>query len=120
MKAIVKFLLECMFKNMKENNNPTNSLKARAIDGIHLKFVSNTQGGHELMNLSTGQIIKRRQVSTVPITNNVIKCAHRMVNHGKVPDRLKIKSKTGVILHDNTWLPGVHYSTTNEDKEEEM
>jgi hypothetical protein len=46
MKSIVRFLLECM-------------LKARAIDGIYLRFVSNTQGGHEIMNLSTAQIIRR-------------------------------------------------------------
>jgi hypothetical protein len=37
-----------------------------------------------------------------------------------MPDGLKIMSKTVVILHDNAWLPGVHYSTTNEDKKEEL
>jgi hypothetical protein len=35
-----------------------------------------------------------------------------------MPDGLKIMSKAGVILHDNAWLPGVHYSTTKEDNEE--
>jgi hypothetical protein len=51
-----------------EENKPTYSLKARAIDGIYLRlFVSNTQEGHEIMNLSTGQIIRRRKVSIVPM-----------------------------------------------------
>jgi hypothetical protein len=94
-------------------------LKARPIDGIYLRFL-NTQGGHEIMNLSTGQIIRRRQVSIVPMTTHVIECVHRMANCEKIPDRLRVMSKAGVILHDNAWLPGVIYSTTNEDKEEEM
>jgi hypothetical protein len=37
-----------------------NSLKARAIDCINLRLLSSTQGGHEIMNLSTVQIIRRR------------------------------------------------------------
>jgi hypothetical protein len=53
------------------------------------------------------------------MTNHVIECVHRIANREKMPDGLKIMSKTGEILHDNAWLPGVHYSTINEDKEEE-
>jgi hypothetical protein len=43
-----------------------------------------------------------------------------MENREKMPDGSKILSKTGMILHDDAWLPGFHYSATNEDKLEEM
>jgi hypothetical protein len=48
-----------------EENNPTNPLKFTEIDGIYLRYLSNAQGVHEIMILSTGQIIRRRQVSMV-------------------------------------------------------
>jgi alpha-galactosidase/6-phospho-beta-glucosidase family protein len=31
----------------------------------------------------------------------------------------KIMSKTGVLLHENSYLPGLYYSTTDRDKEED-
>jgi hypothetical protein len=78
-----------MYVQAHEENNQKNSLKARAIDGIYLRFVSNTQGGHDIMNLSTGQIIRRRQVSMVPMTNHVIECIHRIANREKNARRIK-------------------------------
>jgi hypothetical protein len=44
-----------------DENDPTNSMKSRAIDGVYLSFLSNLQGGHEIMNLMTGQVIKRNR-----------------------------------------------------------
>jgi hypothetical protein len=61
-------------------------LKSRDINGIYLIFLSNAQGGHEIMNLSTGQIIRRRQVSMVPMTNHVIERVHRVANREKMPE----------------------------------
>jgi hypothetical protein len=102
-------VIECFHRmaNREEmtEGNPTNSLKARAIDCIYLRFLSNTQGGHEKMNLSTVQIIRRRQVRMVPMKTHVIKCVHIMANREEMTEGLKIMFKTGVILHDNAWLP---------------
>jgi hypothetical protein len=82
-----------MYVQAHEENNPKNSLKARAIDSFYLRFATNTQIGHEIMNLSTGQIIRRRQVRIVLMTNHVIECIHRMANREKMPDGLKIYQK---------------------------
>jgi hypothetical protein len=40
-----------------EENEPSNSMKARALDGIYMRYMSNDQGGHEILNLATGEII---------------------------------------------------------------
>ena len=40
-----------------QENKPSNTLEARAIDGIYLRPVMNKQGGHEVMNLATGLVI---------------------------------------------------------------
>ncbi len=41
-----------------QDNDPTNMNLARTIDAIYLQpNVNVTQGGHELMNLSTGEVI---------------------------------------------------------------
>jgi hypothetical protein len=51
---------------------------------------SNTQGGHEIMNISTGHIVRRRQVKQVPMTTHDIICIQRMADDKKIPDGLKI------------------------------
>jgi hypothetical protein len=53
--------------------NPTNSTQARVINGIYIRTLSSAQGGHEVFNVSTGDVIQRRNVTIVPITGEVIK-----------------------------------------------
>jgi hypothetical protein len=91
-----------------DENDPTNSLKPREIDGIYLRFLSNLQGGHDTMNLMTGQEIKQRQVNMIPMTQHIIECVHKLAQRKKMPEGMKVTSKTGVIfLCGNSWLPGV-------------
>lgn len=79
-----------------------------------VRFLSNLQGGHKIMNLMTGQVIKRRQVTMIPMTLHIIECVHKLAQSEKMPEGMKVTSKTGVILYDNSWLPGVQYESTDE------
>jgi hypothetical protein len=79
-----------MYVQAHEENDPTNTLKTRSIDGIYLRFLSS---GHEIMSLTTGQIIRRRQVSMIPMTKHIIECVHKLAENKKMPDGIKIISK---------------------------
>jgi hypothetical protein len=37
-----------------------------------------------------------------------------------MPEGMKVTSKTGVILYDNYWLPGVQYESTDDRYEEDQ
>ena len=61
-----------------QENNPTNTNAPRTIDAIYLRPLNNIQGGHELMNLSTGKVITRRKVVELPVTDLIIKTVEGM------------------------------------------
>jgi len=50
-------------------NDPTNTNAPRTVDAIYLRSVSNDQGGHEAMSLSTGKKITPNRVFEIPVTN---------------------------------------------------
>jgi hypothetical protein len=52
--------------------NPQNTQHPRTIDCIYLRYVENEQGGHQLLDLRTGRMIKRHTVTVVHITQNII------------------------------------------------
>ena len=56
-----------------QENNLTNTQAPRTIDAIYLRLITNEQGGHELMNLATGNIIKRIKIWEIPTTELIIK-----------------------------------------------
>ena len=105
----------------RQDNHPTNSLKARTLDCIYLRFTANQQGGHELMDLHTGRLITRGHVVGVPLTEHVIKAVNAMAAAEGMPDGLKVTTKSGTILYDSAWLAGVHHDNddpTNDDNDD--
>jgi hypothetical protein len=56
----------------------TSSNVTRILDAIYLCPAQNIQGGHELMDLNSGQLITRNIVHKIPKTNLVIKAAGNM------------------------------------------
>ena len=52
---------------------PSNTNQARVIDLIYLRPLANAQGGHEVLNLLTGGIITRCNVTIIPMTPSIIK-----------------------------------------------
>ncbi len=78
--------------------NPTNDQYPRTLDCVYLRYVDNAQGGHHLLDLRTGRTIKRRTVTMVPITQNVIDLVHAMADADGMRDGLKIETKSGIVL----------------------
>ena len=48
-------------------NKPSNNMVERGIDGIYLRPNENDQGGHMVMNLTTGIVITRNVVTPIPL-----------------------------------------------------
>ena len=88
--------------------NRTSSNAARTLDAIYLRPAQNQQGGHELMDLNSGQLITRNIVDEIPVTDVVIKAIETMAyNQGF--KSLKFYNRNGVIYHDADWIAGVDY-----------
>ena len=92
----------------------------RTLDAIYLHSAQNQQGGHELINLNSGQLISRNILHEIPVTHVVIKAVKRMAyNQGF--KSLKFKNKNRVIYHNANWITGVDYDDpddydTNDNK----
>jgi hypothetical protein len=75
---------------------------------------TNQQGGHELMDLNSGQLISRNIVHEIPVTNVVIKAVENMAYQQGFKS-LKFKYRNGVIYHDADWIAGVYYDDDPDD-----
>jgi hypothetical protein len=80
---------------VQAHNEPIfkNSQHPRATDCIYLRYVDNFQGGHHLLDLNTGQTIKRRTITQVLITQNVIKLVHKLAEADGIHEGVKITNK---------------------------
>jgi hypothetical protein len=58
--------------------NKTSSNVTRTLEVIYLRPAQNQQGGHELMDLNSGQLISRNIVHEIPVTDVVIKAVENM------------------------------------------
>jgi hypothetical protein len=90
-------------------NNPTNSNAPRTLDAIYLRPATNLQGGHEVMNLATGQVLTRPRVREIPMTPVVIKAAKKLAAQRGIKS-LKLESRNGDIFHPADWIAGVDYN----------
>jgi hypothetical protein len=84
------------------------SYVTRTLDAIYLCPAQNQQGGHELMDLNSGQLISRNIVHEIPVTYVVIKAVKNMAYQQGFTS-LKFKNRNGVIYHDADWIEGVDY-----------
>ena len=91
-----------------QDNLPTNTNAPRTIDAIYLRPCWDCQGGHELMNLETGELVTRQYVTPILITNTVIKVVEAMAEAQGVKS-LKITGRNKVCILLADWIAGVHY-----------
>lgn len=90
--------------------NISNTNAPRSLDCIYLRYNDNAQGGHELLHLPTNAVLKRRNVTPVPITPAIIKQVHTLAEHEGMPAGLKIENRTGHLFYDSAWIAGVDYN----------
>jgi hypothetical protein len=105
---------------IQAHNEPVNlnSQHPRTLNCVYLRYLNNKQGGHELLDLQTGSIITRRQVTPLPMTRNVIEMVHTRADKDKMPSGLKITTKHGMVLHDDTFIAGVESESNDVNQEE--
>jgi hypothetical protein len=94
--------------------NPTNSTQARAINGIYMRALTTAQGGHEIFNVNTGEVIQRINIRSVPITDAIVKAVKAWARRDSM-EAYKIENKHGIILYDSM-IAGVELEDQEETK----
>ncbi len=61
------------------DTTPRNSNIERTIDCLYLQPASNLQEGHEVMHIQTGELMKVRRLTKVPMTQAVIDAVNKLV-----------------------------------------
>jgi hypothetical protein len=98
--------------------NHTNTNAPRSLDCIYLRPMDNAQGGHELLHLQTNCVVKRRNLTKIPITPSIIKQVHALAELDGMPLGLKITNRANIIIFDTAWIAGVDYDEEEFDEEE--
>ena len=83
-----------------EDNDPTNTVKARTTGAIALTPTGNAQGGYYFMSLTTGRKLSRQQWHELPMPDGVIEAVERMALAEQQP-----LIGNGAPLFE--WTPGV-------------
>jgi hypothetical protein len=95
----------------------TNTNAPRSLDCIYLRPMDNAQGGHELLHLQTNRVVKRRKMTKIPITPNIIKQVHALAVLDEMPEGLKITNRANNVIFDTAWITGVDYYEQEFDDE---
>ena len=83
-------------------NNPTNTMQARSIDGIYLYPNTNQQGGHVVMNLQTGLRVTRSKVIGLPLTKTIQDAVESMAEKQGITT-MKYRNKKGIAIPNVDW-----------------
>ena len=92
-----------------EETNPRNSNEERTSDCIYLYPADNRQDGHEVMHIQTGEIVKRRKLTRVPMTQAVIDAVHKLAKRQGVRKSFKIESRVDIPIIPADWIAGVDH-----------
>ena len=99
--------------------DPKNTQQARTRDCVCLRPASSAQGGHELLDSHSKRVVTGSDATEAPIAPAVIAIVEGMAKKDGVKG-LKIKTKTGRVLFDSSWLAGVDYQHQTEAETEEL
>ena len=95
-----------------DDPNPKNTQDPRTIDCLYLRPGNS---GHDLYNISTGELINRDKVTPLPFTKSVIDAVNKIAaKQGQ--KGLRLTSLHDDVLYDSSWTAGVDY---DEDTDEE-
>jgi hypothetical protein len=105
------------YVQVNQENDPTNTQAPRTIDAIYLRPMKNRQGGHEVMNLMTGQVITRNRIWERPLTDLVIAAVEAMADEQGIKT-LKLQGRNKVRLYPADWIEGVEYEENENENDE--
>ena len=69
--------------------------------------MENSQGGHEILHLQTNKVVKRRNLTKIPITPSIIKKVHALATLEDMPQGLKMINKADNVIFDYAYIVGV-------------
>ena len=93
---------------------------SRTMDGIYLGPTPNSQSGHKILNLATGETIRRTHVKALPMTKQVIDTVEQMASDENVKELRTYSRRTGAPILDADLLTGVDLDELyDEDYEDE-
>ena len=84
-------------------NEPRNDMRKRTLDTIYLRPNDNDQGGHILMDLTTGSLITRGRITTVPMTKLVKEKVEELASKQDITN-MKFTNKKGETLATDDWI----------------
>ena len=93
----------------------TNDMRPRTLDAIVLSPRFEPRNGWYLLDLKTGRVIERMNVTKVPVTDLVIKTVEQLAKKDGMQG-LNLRTKTNEVLFDSAWLAGVDFEPATEDE----
>jgi hypothetical protein len=81
-----------------EDNDPTNTLRARSMGAIALSPTGNAQGDYNFMSLATGHTISRHSYTALPMTDTAIARVEAIASHEQQP----LLQERGLVVE---WRP---------------
>ena len=75
--------------------------------------MGNAQGAHCLLHLQTNKVVKRRNLTKIPITPSIIKKVHALATLEDMPQGLKMINKADNVIFDSAFIAGVDYDENN-------
>ena len=94
-----------------------NTVAARTIDCVYLGPVSNKQGGHALLDVSTGRVITRPHVTKLPTMTLIIQAMERLAKNDAMT-ALKFTTRDGTHFETADWIEGGGDSDSDDSDEE--
>ena len=95
-----------------------NSLAARMVEAIYLRPSKFMHNGHEVMDLSSGHVLRPGRVVPLPITDKVIARVNEMGKAQQMKS-FKIKNRRKELIYDSDWIAGVDYKDQNIDDDDD-
>ena len=77
--------------------------------------MDNSHNVHELLHLQTRNVVKRQNLTKIPITPSIIKQVHVLVTLDNMPQGLKITNKSNNVIFGSAWIVGGDYDEENFD-----
>jgi hypothetical protein len=71
--------------------------------------MDNAQGENELLHLQTNKVVKRRNLTKIPITPSIVKQVHALAELEEMQAGLKITNRANQVIFNSAWIAGVDY-----------
>lgn len=87
----------------------SNANAPRALDFLHLRPLSASNKGYDLLHLQTNKVVNCRKIWSMPVTASAIQQVRALARMDNMPKGLKIANKTGLVSYDASKTAGVDY-----------